>query len=338
MQNGSARELHWWGVMNFIESDKELSDTYYLARFLEERGANDFNLMMEVFAELIKKKISLGVIVVYDLLDNNFLLMSDGDRSMYIEFSWENQLEYFSSINDEWSDEYSFIGWLIANNKWEVLGCEFKELNKYKKKYTAPSTSTTQAYSDYYSGSVCDDENYYYRAHRARTQTSLLPWATPPSGRTWQVQEKNKSWNWGTGTTTWNPLNESTVEKKDRKTNILLEEDPRKGKFSDDVELIITDVIETSFLIQLENYINSKYADCTRLVMDWDYWPEYRNMVGAIEAAIDSIREDMNGTKRRWLDGFFDKWSDKYMQDARIFDEYIREKLESVNEKLLNLI
>ena len=77
MQNGSAKEMHGWGIMNFIESNEDKPDTFYLCRFLEERGADDFNKMLDVFSELEKKKISLGVVVVYDMLENNYFCISD---------------------------------------------------------------------------------------------------------------------------------------------------------------------------------------------------------------------------------------------------------------------
>ena len=163
--------------MNFIESNEERPDTYYLARFLEERDADDFNKMLVVFSELEKKNISLGVVIVYDMLTDTFFCISDGARSLYVDLDLENQrIEYFSSIDDDGDDGYSFFGWFVSDMEGNVISSEFKYFNKYvekKKAYQASShygtssggkvyDSTTQTWIYRPTTNRYEDDNDYY--------------------------------------------------------------------------------------------------------------------------------------------------------------------------------
>lgn len=172
MQNGSAKELHGWGVMNFVDSDDTRSDTYYLARLMETRWADTFSKMLEVFNELIAKRVSLGVVVIYNTEDNTFFIVSDGARSLYIGLNVldNNYIDYFSSISNTGSDEFSFRGFMVVDAPTgEILNKNIEYLNKYTKKSVAKQPVTYSRFNDE------DDYEYCSPSHNS---TSHSRWAT----------------------------------------------------------------------------------------------------------------------------------------------------------------
>ncbi len=369
MQNGSARELHWWGVMNFIESDDDRPDSFYLARLLEERDADDYVKMVTVFSELERKKISLGVVVVYDMLTDTFLCISDGARSLYV---WlddeEKKIDYFSSLDDSWDDGYSMYGWFISDMKGIISHSEFKYLNKYVEKKTTPPASSyygiqsshrrfdsaTQTWIEvptnlYNWDRDAEDEYYsnrYANALEARERTKVDPsWGDNKAPN----DIKNKT------TYGWNQT-ALIVQKEEKvyeiwgtraKTEIekALEDIARwyqrdydwLDTYSDNVVLNVGWLLETAVFTELEEYFFDRYRHAQERYQQWEKWVTYQKLLTNLEQCMEAIEDELGIRRDLWVDNFYELDSPKQISDTQAIDTWIENKMEILRFHMADL-
>jgi len=336
MQNGSAREMHGWWVMNFIESDNDKPDTFYLCRFIEQRNANSFEKMLVVFDELINKKISIGVVAIYDCKTDTFLIVSDGDRSMYIgiDVVTKNKIDYLSSISNSWSDEYSFRGWMVCDMQWNIKKRNFEYLNKYVEKYksTKPARQST-----------LESEYEWYRSSHEYSNVNDTP-PTSSSASKPHGAGGAHSRDWG-GTWSTNPPFAKKWETFDEKgTQIPKKEIIKDEKsfqdyideikkanggtkiYNDDIPLFLDNVFWS--LDELYNKFYNLYRHAIERMWSDDeasvhVQVQIATRMGSVQSTYLDEAERLG---KVWLDGFFDKGCEKYIQDENKIQEFLAEK------------
>lgn len=308
--------------MQFIDSDKDMSDTYYLARLIEERSADSFAKMVDVFSELEKKKISLGVIVIYDMLANKFLCISDGARSLYIDFSddEQNKYNYFSSISDSGDDEYSFYGYFIWDMKWNVIQSEFKFVNYHKPAPVVPVQPKLPAPNPYYGWDR--DDGYDYPPSRGEGKSSkaigngVKGVTSLTKGYKSLKEEKENYWK-----------ENKTSEISDEKINIFNKK--REEEYSDDIVLFVEWLMENTITTNVASEFYLLYADGVQRALQWINDGEiHKHIVDTLNEYFVVINDEYEQLRWEWLEWFWDKWSSKYLNDLSIIDSYIDDKIE----------
>lgn len=168
LQNGSSQIMHDWGIIHFLSEVKTNSDTYYLSKFIEEKGCWSLDSIKEILSSLIKTWVKLGVVVVVDTSTDEILMLSDGWRSLYIDINHdETIINSFSSLTEDWDDSYSFRWFIILDFNWNIQSIDYEYLNKmYVKPVTVPATSyhwtqPSLPYADQYW--YIDEEEEYYK-------------------------------------------------------------------------------------------------------------------------------------------------------------------------------
>ena len=141
LQNGSSNAIHDWGIIHFLSEVKTHSDTYYLSKFIEEKGCNSLNDIAELLGKLIRSWVNLGVICVVDTSNDTILLLSDGCRSLHIDIDEsETIINWFSSLTDKWDDDYFFKWFILLDFQWNIFNIKYEYLNKVVVKTRAVST------------------------------------------------------------------------------------------------------------------------------------------------------------------------------------------------------
>lgn len=302
--------------MNFIDSDSEKTDTEYLWKFIEQRGADTFEKMVTVFAELEKKKISLWVICIYDTVNQTAFVISDGARSMYLCFhpQNENKMQYFSSISDGGSDEFSFYGWFVVNMEGDVLAKEFKYFNKYDEKKKTSTYSHGQDYSSYHkhTPNYAPTSNAYSRGGWGQNKVS-----DEKASNSWIPFAKK-------GTETW-------VGKTPKGTQMTIEYN----------ETIVFS-IEDNFISYLEKYedeVVSKYWEVVEaLMLGYSSWKAHEKRIADLTKAIEAWNANAKYYKTQWRLGFLDAFCQKWIEDEMQIESYINTKNEEFQEMVLNTL
>lgn len=372
MQNGSAKEMHGWGVMNFIESDDDKSDTYYMARFLEERGADTFAKMVNVFSELEKKKISLGVVVVYDMLNNTYICISDGARSLYVDLDLENQsINYFSSLDDSGDDGYSFYGWFVWDNDWRLLQSEFKYLNQYIEKKTYPITSqygasydnrrydsatwvwiTGRGRTPLHNTDIDDETEYYANAYANQAAARSALHSAPPSWGDMKAPKSNvalltdKVVSNQTALIVTTGKEEALSRDWESKESIenALKEIRKYNKdyewldcYSDDMELDVVSLLETNTYTELEEYFYDRYRDAQIRIEQDIKWRTFQRIIDNLEECMRAIQEELDTRKNLWIDNFYEIESPKEKRDTFAIDKWIEDKMDTLRFHMVDI-
>jgi len=134
-QNGSSKKLHEWGTIQFIKEDEVHSDTYFLAKYLELNGwwtLAWFSATLDQLSEVTQ----IWVITIYDKVKNEFLVYSDGARSLYFDISEDYSIvNRMSSLDEVGDDGYAFSGYLVISMKdGRVSDGVIDYINKYTEK------------------------------------------------------------------------------------------------------------------------------------------------------------------------------------------------------------
>ena len=356
--------------MNFIESDDDRPDSFYLARLLEERDSDDFPKMITVFAELERKKISLGVVVIYDMLTDTFLCISDGARSLYVWIdSDEKKIDCFSSLDDTWDDGYSFYGWFISDMTGNISHSEFKYLNKYvEKKTTAPASSyygthwdnrrydsATQTWINvtnplYNWDRDSEDEYYsnrYANALEAKERTKQLP----PSWGDGKAPNNIESKTTTNGNQTalivqkeekvyeiWNTRAKTEIEKALEDIAIWYARDyDWLDSYSDNCVLNVRWLLETAVFTELEEYFFDRYRHAQERYQKWEKWATYQKLLTNLEQCMEAIQDELGIRRDLWVDNFYEVESPKQLSDTQAIDTWIENRMDILRFHMIDL-
>lgn len=164
--------MHDWGIINFLSEIKTHSDTYYLSKFLEEKGCKSLNDIADVLGKLIRSGVNLGVICVVDTTNDTILLLSDGCRSLYIDLDMnETTVNSFSSLTEEGRDDYFFKWFILLDFQWNIYNIKYEYINKVTVKEKHRTTTYAQSsipYANEYEG--IDD---YYTSKKKEKSLAL---------------------------------------------------------------------------------------------------------------------------------------------------------------------
>lgn len=200
LQNGSSRMVHDWGVINFLSEWRTHSDTYYLTKFIEEKKCDSLESIKDTLWGLIKAGVELGVICVIDTKENNFLLLSDGKRSLYIDANIDDSyVREFSSLTEDGSDKYSFRWYMILDFNWTIHSIEYSYINKEEEKKSTQVCTTYSAGSPYSSSYYYDEDRYssYYKKKETKEDESeQLALAQIEGIFSWDITEETELWEW----------------------------------------------------------------------------------------------------------------------------------------------
>lgn len=190
LQNGSSQIMHDWGIINYLSEVKTHSDTYYLSKFLEEKGCKSLNDIADTLGKLVRSWVNLGVICVVDTTNDTILLLSDGCRSLHVELDMtETIVEWFSSLTDKWEDDYFFKWFILFDFQWNIYNIKYEYLNKVIVKTQKPLYPVTWAYWDWYS----NFDDYYPDKKKVENMTLSNFWES----KKWNdITEGNKEVDW----------------------------------------------------------------------------------------------------------------------------------------------
>lgn len=317
--------------MHFAEWDKDMSDTYYLARFIEERDADSFQWMIDVLSELERKKISLGVVIVYDMLEDEFMCLSDGARSLYIDFADDENTKYnyFSSISDNDNDGYSFYGFFISDMNWNILTSEFKFVNKIEEKLpVVPLKQPALTSPDYMWNR---DDGYDYPPSRG---DSKAPKSNYKRASSRAISTEKSSYIKTTPSYLWkeDKISKEIIEKLNVFNTRRLEE------YSDDVVLYLEWLMETTLVNNLIKWFQLSYNDGVERSLQWlNSWTVYDHIINSLTGQVELILDEYEQLRGEWMEWFFDNGSQKYKQDLSIIDLYIDESIQNLNNQIEQL-
>ena len=192
--------VHDWGVINFLSEWRTHSDTYYLTKFIEEKKCDSLESIKDTLWGLIKAGVELGVICVIDTKENNFLLLSDGKRSLYIDANIDDSyVREFSSLTEDGSDKYSFRWYMILDFNWTIHSIEYSYINKEEEKKSTQVCTTYSAGSPYSSSYYYDEDRYssYYKKKETKEDESeQLALAQIEGIFSWDITEETELWEW----------------------------------------------------------------------------------------------------------------------------------------------
>lgn len=181
--------MHDWGIINFLSEIKTHSDTYYLSKFLEEKGCKSLNDVADVLGKLIRSGVNLGVICVVDTTNDTILVLSDGCRSLYVDLDMnETTVNSFSSLTEEGRDDYFFKWFILLDFQWNIYNIKYEYINKVTVKEKYKTTTYTQPsipYANEYEG--MDD---YYSSKKKEKSLVL---SSLGDSLNWQDEEMKES-------------------------------------------------------------------------------------------------------------------------------------------------
>lgn len=179
IQNGSSHEVHDWGIINFLSEVKTHSDTYYLSKFLEEKGCESLNDIADLLGKLVRSWVNLGVICVVDTSNDTILVLSDGCRSLYIDMDVaETKVDSFSSLTDKGDDEYFFKWFMLLDFEWNILHTKYEYINKFttKTKYPITTTHNSSTWISYASEEdITELDRYYSNKKKEDENLTIFP-------------------------------------------------------------------------------------------------------------------------------------------------------------------
>ncbi len=185
--------MHDWGIVNFLSEIKTHSDTYYLSKFLEEKGCKSLNDVADVLGKLVRSGVNLGVICVVDTTNDTILVLSDGCRSLYVDLDMsETTVNSFSSLTDYGRDDYFFKWFIVLDFQGNIYNIKYDYINKVTVKDKFKLTTHSQSpipYANEYEGM---DE--YYSSKKKEKNLALSNLGDSLNWQDWVEESTTIDW------------------------------------------------------------------------------------------------------------------------------------------------